>query len=94
MRWLPFKDAPKDGNGILAYGRHAEDEGRPGRYRKGDHWWAIIQWDIWREPHGWVFGLDGRPFDWGEPIAFAKLTVPGIDVHNGLAEGFNPLEWQ
>lgn len=94
MRWFPFKDAPRDGSGFLAYGRHEHDEGRPDRYKRGDHWWAIIQWDIWREPHAWVFALDGRKFDWGHPIAFAKLTVPGVDVHCGVPEGLNPLEWQ
>lgn len=96
--WHPAQPAssrdntPQDGRGFLAYGRHARDEGRPGRYKAGDHWWAILQWDIWREPHQFVFAKDGAPFDWGDILAWAKLDVPGSDVMHGLEPGL-PLPW-
>jgi hypothetical protein len=76
--WQPFENAPKDGFGFLAYGRHAEGSGRVGSYEAGDHWWAIIQWDVWREPHQFVFGKDGRPIaDWGKPLFWKPLDIPG-----------------
>lgn len=77
--WRPIETAPQDGFGFLAYGRHAADCPLPGanRWRKGDHWWAIVQWDIWREPHQWVFGKDGRPLrEWGEPLLWQPLEPP------------------
>ena len=73
MKWQPIETAPKDGTAFLAYGRHATDNGK--HWQKGDHWWAIILWDIWREPHRWVFSKDGAP-TWSEPLNWMPLPEP------------------
>ena len=78
--WRPIATARKDGIAFIAYGRHTRGDGRPERYKLGDHWWAIIQWDIWREPHQFVFGKDGKPIsDWGEPTHWMPLPDPPQD---------------
>lgn len=83
----PIEQMPeelKDGRGLLLYGRHEHEnpDTRPNRWRKGDHWWAIALWDVWR-PHPahdtrprWVFALDGRPLDWGAPTHYCELELP------------------
>jgi Protein of unknown function (DUF551) len=77
--WRPIETAPKDGFGFLAYGRHKYGDGRkaPNRVKAGDHFWAIIQWDVWREDHRWVFGKDGSAVsDWGDPTHWMPLPEP------------------
>lgn len=79
-RWRPIETAPKDGSGILAYGRHTgSPPGAARGVKAGDHWWAIIQWDIWRAPENggqrWVFCKDGTPA-WSEPMQWQLLEPP------------------
>ena len=74
--WQPIETAPRDGFGFLAYGRHDTDNGL--HWQAGDHWWAIIQWDIWREPKRWVFGKDGTS-TWSEPTHWMPLPLPPGD---------------
>lgn len=82
--WQEMASAPRDGSGFLAYGVHAQDDppGAARGVRRGDHWWAIILWDIWRssadnpdQPMGWVFAKDGAKV-WSEPKRWRRLTVP------------------
>ncbi|MDF1506212.1 hypothetical protein [Roseisolibacter sp. H3M3-2] len=77
MQWRLFSSAPRDGFGFLAYGHHDDpvptDAGRG--VRPGDHWWAILQFDIWREPHQFVFARDGAPA-WPGAIAWTPLEPP------------------
>lgn len=93
LRPLPFRPiaaAPRDGTGILAYGLHDRDDA-PGAacgVRAGDHWFAILLWDRWREPHGWVFSKDGMPA-WTPPLAFCDLEPPDLA---SLAAIHAPLE--
>lgn len=75
----PIASAPRDGTGILAYGRHVTDNGRS--WSIGDHWWAIIQWDVWRDEK-WVFAKDGRDL-WGPPSHWAPLVPPADDPAPG-----------
>lgn len=48
-------EAPRDGNAFLAFGTHTEESIRrdDAPVHKGivagDHWWAIILWDVWRK---------------------------------------------
>ena len=84
--WRDIASAPRDGNGFIVYGRHAKDcpiqDGRD-RYKKGDHWWAIGCWDIWRSAliggERFVFCKDGMALDvWGEPTHWMPLPpAPG-----------------
>ena len=73
--WRPIESAPKDGSAFLAYGVHT---GSPLDAQKGvvagDHWWAIILWDKWREPQ-WVFSKDGKP-TWTLPTYWRPLPTP------------------
>lgn len=80
MEWQPIAGAPKDGVAFLAYGRHTGSPSDAQRgMEAGDHWWAIIQWDVWRpyEDGGrrWVFCKDGAPL-WSSPLAWCALEVP------------------
>lgn len=65
------------GEAFLAYGVHDSnnitDAGT--HWLKGDHWWGIICWDVWRKDEGFVFAKDGKPV-WTEPTHFAKLNAP------------------
>ncbi len=81
--WQPIETAPKDGNAFLAYGIHT---GSPPDAQRGvvagDHWWAIILWDVWRPavewakaPARWVFAKDGKP-TWSEPTYWMALPEP------------------
>jgi hypothetical protein len=78
--WQPIEIAPKDGSAFLAYGRHTH---RPKDAQRGveagDHWWAIILWDIWRpEEDGgraWVFAKDGN-YTWSAPTHWMPLPDP------------------
>jgi hypothetical protein len=98
--WKPIRPALergelKDGAGFLAYGRHKKSDGRPGHHKESDHWWAIILWDIWREPYQWVFSKDGESLSkWGEPLAYAELDVPDIDVMHGTYTASVPISDQ
>lgn len=73
MEWKDIQYAPKDGSAFLAYGVHTTDNDR--YWQEGDHWWAIILWDIWRGNEKWVFSKDGSDV-WSEPSKFCILTVP------------------
>jgi hypothetical protein len=77
INYQPWATAPRNGFGFLAYGIHTTTPPGAARgVRPGDHWWAILQFDIWREPHQFVFAKDGTPA-WSEPKAWAELTIPG-----------------
>jgi hypothetical protein len=68
-------DAPRSGEAFLAIGRHGRDPARAARgVREGDDWWAIAQWDHWREPHQFVFCLDGSPL-WEGATLFHPLPA-------------------
>ena len=75
--WRPIDLAPLDGSAFLAYGIHDTDD-PPGAQRgvkAGDHWWAILLWDIWRTPNQFVFAKDGS-LPWSEPTRFQPLPSP------------------
>lgn len=60
--WNPIHRAPRDGTAVLGYGKHTHSPADAQRgVKPGDHWWAIMLWDIWREPSRWVFSKDGKP---------------------------------
>jgi len=86
MAWQPIETAPTDGNAVLGYGRHT---GSPPDAQRGvvagDHWWAIMLWDIWRPSHTapwhdsrWVFAKDGAR-TWSEPTHWMPLPEPPTD---------------
>lgn len=75
LEWLPIDTAPKDGSAFLAYGRHTDSpESAQRGVKAGDHWWAIILWDVWREP-AWVFAKDGTS-TWSQPTHWLPLPAP------------------
>jgi hypothetical protein len=79
MIWRPIAELPpelKNGRGLLVYGLHEHDSGREGGFQKGDHWWAIALWDVWRKTDRWVYALSGLPISWGEPTHFCELEPP------------------
>jgi hypothetical protein len=81
MALLPIETMPpelKNGRGLMLYGRHANDSGRGDGFRKGDHWWAIAVWDVWREAmkERWVYALNGEPLSWGEPTHYCEMKPP------------------
>jgi hypothetical protein len=88
--WRAIDDAPRDGSAFLAYGRHTERSAKRRDVQQGvqagDHWWAIILWDVWRRhliqlDHPglqWVFSKDGSPV-WSTPLRWMPLTVPFIE---------------
>ena len=74
--WFDMPTAPKDGSAFIAFGVHNEDSGRRGSYKTGDHWQAIVLWDIWREPHQFVFSKDCEPITrWGDPLLWTQLPA-------------------
>lgn len=73
LPWQPFATAKEDGHGVLAYGRHVADNGP--KWSAGDHWYAIVVFDLWREPRKWVFAKDGTDL-WSEPTHWLDLTPP------------------
>ena len=83
--WRPWSTAPLDGTGVLACGIHTSGDPRPvpagvegRRYRPGDSWWAILQFDVWRQPSRWVYGKDGDPRLPSEPLGWRPLPdLPG-----------------
>jgi hypothetical protein len=81
MDWKPIRTAPKDGTAFLAYGRHVGSPSDAQRgVEPGDHWWAIILWDIWREPgllqkNRWCFAKDGA-VTWSDPTHWMPLPDP------------------
>lgn len=76
LEWLPMSSAPKDGTAFLAYGKHTHSPPDAQRgVKAGDHWWAIILWDVWREPQQFVFSKDGAPV-WSEPQCWRPLLAP------------------
>jgi hypothetical protein len=78
--WMPISLAPTDGTAFIAYGRHNKDcpiQDGNDRYKQGDHWWALLVYDIWRQPHQFVFCKDGTPGNsWGEPSHWLPLPEP------------------
>jgi hypothetical protein len=85
LLWRKVTEADKDGFGRLFYGIHDHDAppGASQEVKAGDHWWCILQWDLWREhPNGrraawagWVFAATGQPA-WSEPLRVCDLTPP------------------
>lgn len=81
----PMFTAPRDGTAFLATGTH--NHSPPGAQRgvmAGDRWWAILLFDIWREPGRFVFAKDGTP-PWSEPKLWCALPdlLPGSPVPSG-----------
>lgn len=81
MRWKKMIDAPLDGRGFLAYGAHADPvpAGVARNVQPGDHWFAILLFDVWRKPFSFVFAKDGTPA-WSEPLAWAELEAPDMEA--------------
>lgn len=80
MIWHSLDSAPRDGTAILGYGRHVGSPPDAQRgVHPGDHWWAIMVWDIFRTPASrrWVFAKDGSP-TWSEPSHWMPLPEPPI----------------
>jgi len=75
LRFEDFDTAPRDGRGFLAYGRHTADQppGAAHGVRAGDHWYAILVFDIWRPAGGFVFAKDGAPA-WEGAIGWTELS--------------------
>lgn len=87
--FMPIDDAPSDGSGFLAYGRHDEANGK--HWSAGDHFWSILLRDVWRfgaGPAPLVFAKDGAPA-WSTPTHFLDLFPPKLgDVdHVLIAKG-------
>lgn len=80
--WQPIEAAPRDGNAFLAFGIHtrAPIDAQRG-VKAGDHWWAILLWDVWRDEAytafdiRWVFAKDGAP-PWSMPTHWMPLPEP------------------
>ena len=80
-KWQSIDSAPKDGTAFLAYGRHDHSpaDAQHGVVA-GDHWWAIILWDVWRDSgmaqtKRWVFAKDGAKV-WSDPLFWQTLEIP------------------
>lgn len=80
LRWQPIATAPKDGTGILVYGRHVEDSppGASRGVRAGDHWFGIVVRDVWSGRDRWAFAKDGTT-TWSEPTHWVELQPPSIE---------------
>jgi hypothetical protein len=83
--WLPIESAPKDGSAILGFGTHV---GTPHEEQRGvvagDWWWAIMLWDVWRNPHQWVFSKDGSP-TWSAPSHWMPLPRAPLRVEDVIS---------
>lgn len=59
MNWQHMAYAPRTGQGFLLFGIHDHrsihrlDAHVQRGIVAGDHWWAIGQWDVWREEPGY-----------------------------------------
>ena len=73
--WRPIETAPKDGSAFLGYGVHDMNANPPKGVQDGDYWRAIILWDKWRDPNGWVFSKDGLQL-WSKPTHWQPLPEP------------------
>ena len=78
--WRPIETAPRDGTAFLAYGVHNTSPPDAQRgVKPGDHWWAIILFDVWRKRSDggdcWVFSKDGK-YTWSEPTHWMPLPEP------------------
>lgn len=80
--WRTMDSAPRNGSAFLAYGCHITDNiSATGKvhWRKGDHWWAIIVYDVWREVgmggSEFVFAKDGSR-TWSDPLRWLPLPEP------------------
>lgn len=74
--WRPISEAPKDGTAFLAYGVHSDDDpsGAARGVKRGDHWWAILLFDVWQQ-YRFRFAKDGT-FPWSEPTHWMPLPAP------------------
>ncbi|WP_156679380.1 hypothetical protein [Sphingomonas profundi] len=79
LLWRSMDSAPRDGRGFLAFGIHTDPvPASAGRgVKPGDHWWAILLFDVWRVQKQFVFAKDGTA-TWSQPLAWAELRVPTI----------------
>lgn len=84
MDWQPISTAPKDGTAVLGFGIHSGPQPDAQRgVKAGDYWWAIMLWDVWRNPDAgswgekslWVFAKDGKP-TWSHPTHWMPLPEP------------------
>jgi hypothetical protein len=76
--WRTMADAPRDGTAFLAFGTHTHSPPDAQRgIAAGDVWWAIILFDVWRDPHRFVFAKDGAP-TWSAPEFWQPLLAPTI----------------
>lgn len=82
--WQPIETAPKDGSAVLGFGLHSGPQPDAQRgVKAGDYWWAIMLWDVWRNPDAggwgekslWVFAKDGKP-TWSHPSHWMPLPDP------------------
>ena len=74
--WKMMVTAPMDGSAILGFGVHTGPHPTAARgVTAGDRWMAIMLWDVWREPHQWVFAKDGEPV-WSQPLCWINLPLP------------------
>lgn len=102
LPWLLLNErasAPRDGTAFLAYGQHPED--RPDmrfvdgtHVKAGDHWYAIILWDVFRvyEKGGqrWVYAKTGEP-TYSDPTHWLALEPPDMrDLSHGLVYPRSP----
>ena len=69
---LPMNLAPRDGSAFLATGVHTHAPADAQRVQAGDRWWAILLFNVWQAPHGFVFAKDGKP-PWSEPQRWCPL---------------------
>lgn len=75
----PMSTAPRDGFAFLATGTHTHSPPDAQRgVKAGDRWWGILLFDIWREPHRFLFAKDGAEL-WSEP----ELWCPVPDLLSG-----------
>jgi Protein of unknown function (DUF551) len=80
--WRDIATAPRDGTAVLCFGIHDHSPIDAQRgVKAGDHWWAIMLWDIWRakayadEDNRWVFAKDGATA-WSKPTHWQPLPDP------------------
>ena len=78
--WMDISTAPKDGTAFLAFGIHTTSPPDAQRgVQPGDHWWAIILYDVWRKREDggdcWVFSKDGK-YTWSPPSHWQPLPAP------------------
>jgi len=75
--WQTMECAPQDGSPVHGFGVHAiNPPASAGRgVKPGDGWLAIMLFDVWRDPHQWVFAKDGESL-WSHPVCWRPLLWP------------------